>query len=390
MLNTLISSLALAVTVAGQSIVKGKAFDRIAIIWLENTDYELAAGDPSLAALAKKGISLTNYFAVTHPSQPNYAASISGDYYGINHDDLVNIPSNVSTLVDLLEDKGISWAEYQEDMPSVGFTGKSYVNQKTGANDYVRKHNPAVLYDSVAKNSARLAKTKPLTMFNDDLKANSLPQWMFITPNMTSDGESIRYILSPAYSCLVGHDTTVTVAGTWAKKFLEPLLANANFMQNTLVMVTFDENHTYSKQNRVVSILLGDAVPASLVGTTDDSYYNHYSEIATVQANWGLSTLGRWDVGANVFKFVAAKTGDTVRQWSGSVPLSKTFFNASYAGKLNNKNTAPWPVPNTGLVYAARSVLPAIVSTWGKVVGQAAYTSALEIPDGMHPDAEFK
>ena len=42
MLNTLISSLALAATVAGQSIVKGKAFDRIAIIWLENTDYELA------------------------------------------------------------------------------------------------------------------------------------------------------------------------------------------------------------------------------------------------------------------------------------------------------------------------------------------------------------
>lgn len=119
---------------------------------------------------------------------PNYAAAISGDYYGINHDDLVNIPSNVSTLVDLLEDKGISWGEYQEDMPSVGFTGKAYKNPKTGANMYVRKHNPAVLYDSVANKQDRLAKTKPLTSFNDDLKANALPQWMFITPNMTSDG----------------------------------------------------------------------------------------------------------------------------------------------------------------------------------------------------------
>lgn len=94
--------------------VKGKAFDRIAIIWLENTDYDLAIGDPNLAALAKKGISLTNKFAVTHPSMPNYAAAVSGDYYGVNHDDMINIPSNVSTVVDLLEEKGISWGEYQE------------------------------------------------------------------------------------------------------------------------------------------------------------------------------------------------------------------------------------------------------------------------------------
>lgn len=155
--------------------------------------------------------------------------------------------------------------------------------------------------------------------------------------------------------------------------------------------MTFDENHTYGKQNRVVAILLGDAVPTSLVGTTDNTFYNHYSEIATVQANWGLHTLGRWDVGANVFNFVAAKTGDSVRQWAGKVALSNMFFNASYAGKLNNQNkSVPWPVPNSNAVYAGRSVLPAIASTWGAQVGKSAYTTALEIPDGMHPAAEFK
>jgi acid phosphatase len=195
MVSTLALTLALVAniaTVAGQSWVKGKAFDRIAIIWLENTDYDLAAGDPNLAWLANKGISLTNYFAVTHPSQPNYAAAISGDYYGVNHDDMIAIPSNVSTLVDLLEDKGISWNEYQEDMPSVGFQGMSYTNPKTGANMYVRKHNPAVLYDLVAQKQDRLAKIKPLTSFNVDLGKNQLPQWMFITPNMTSDGRYSR------------------------------------------------------------------------------------------------------------------------------------------------------------------------------------------------------
>lgn len=188
----------------------------------------------------------------------------------------------------------------------------------------------------------------------------------------------------------VGHDTTVTVAGTWTRTFLEPLLNNKNFMKNTLVLVTFDENHTYGLQNRVAGILLGDAVPQNLVGTTDDTYYNHYSEISTVQANWGLHTLGRWDVGANVFKLVAEKTGDQLRRWSGKVPLNKMFFNQSYAGKLNNKNTSvPWPVPNTKLEYAGRTVLPAVVKAWGSKSDESAYTTALEIPDGQHPEAEF-
>ena len=45
--------------------------------------------------------------------------------------------------------------------------------------------------------------------------------------------------------------------------------------------------------NRVFSILLGGAVPESLHGTTDKQFYNHYSDIATVEANWNLHTLGR-------------------------------------------------------------------------------------------------
>ncbi|KAF2476244.1 phosphoesterase-domain-containing protein [Lindgomyces ingoldianus] len=377
MLSVLVLALSVLVGTgaATKSGVKGKAFDRLVIIWLENTDYDLAVGDPNLAWLAKKGITLSNHFAVTHPSMPNYAAAISGDYYGINHDAMTSIPSNVSTLVDLLEDRGISWGEYQEDMPYTGFEGFEYRNQQTGANDYVRKHNPAVLYDSTADKSERLAKIKNLTLFEADLKANALPQWMFITPNMTSDG----------------HDTTVTVAGIWTRTFLEPLLNNKNFMNNTLVLVTFDENHTYTKQNRIVGILLGDAVPSSLIGTTDDNYYNHYSEIATAQANWGLHTLGRWDVGANVFKFVAEKTGETVRKWSGKIPLNQMYFNVSYAGKLNNKNTSvPWPVPNTKAEYSGRRVLPAVIQTWGSLADKAAYTTGLETPDGLHPEAEFK
>lgn len=68
---------------------------------------------------------------------------LPGDYFGMDNDDLNFITNNVSSIVDLLEDKGISWGHYQEDMPYSGFEGYSWVNQETGANDYVRKHDPA-------------------------------------------------------------------------------------------------------------------------------------------------------------------------------------------------------------------------------------------------------
>ena len=62
----------------------------------------------------------------------------------------------------------------------------AFPNPKTQANDYVRKHNPAVIYDSVTTVPNRLANIKNLTLFYEDLANNALPQWMFITPNMVS------------------------------------------------------------------------------------------------------------------------------------------------------------------------------------------------------------
>ena len=37
----------------------------------------------NLKELQKLGISLTNYNAVTHPSEPNYIAAAGGDYFGL-------------------------------------------------------------------------------------------------------------------------------------------------------------------------------------------------------------------------------------------------------------------------------------------------------------------
>lgn len=159
-------------------------------------------------------------------------------------------------------------------------------------------------------------------------------------------------------------------------------------MKNTLVLVTFDENHTYTAQNNVLAILLGDAVPANLVGTTDSSYYNHYSEIATVEANWGLNTLGRHDVGANVFKVVADKTGDVVRKWTGTPALSDMYFNKSIAGPFNAEVQTSWNAyaPDVEACYAGRSVSPLVKRQWSSFARkETMYSTSLEVPDYYHP-----
>lgn len=196
---------------------------------------------------------------------------------------------------------------------------------------------------------------------------------MFITPNMTNDG----------------HDTSITTAGAWSKNFLTPLLQNKNFLSNTLVLLTFDENHTYTIGNRVFSILLGDAVPEHLKGTTDSTFYDHYSEISTVEANWGLNHLGRFDVGANVFDLVAQKTGDRNTAWpelTGATPTR--FLNQSFAGPFNSvKSSVGYPPPNSLLVRNGRTILPKVALQWGltELKERSYYTDSAMIPDGLNP-----
>ena len=63
----------------------------------------------------------------------------------------------------------------------------------------------------------------------------------------------------------------------------------------------FDETASYTSNNQVFSVLLGDAVPAASKGTTDGTAYNHYSQMATVENNWSLGNLGLGDATAASF-----------------------------------------------------------------------------------------
>jgi acid phosphatase len=124
----------------------------------------------------------------------------------------------------------------------------------------------------------------------------------------------------------------------------------------------------------VQAILIGGAVPEDLRGTTDDTYYSHYSTISTVAMNWGLPQLGRWDCGANVFEIVANKTGYK----NSVVDLDGLSFNQSYPGPVSDALYTPgfWAAPNTMAKCASgMGVLPAIKAAWGNTTGDMNYTN---------------
>ncbi|KAI8886339.1 hypothetical protein K501DRAFT_177762, partial [Backusella circina FSU 941] len=295
----------------------GKAFNHILQVWFENQDYSTIKALSSFSNIAKQGILLTNFNAITHPSEPNYVAAAGGSNFGINNDDYYNIPSTIPSIFDLLENKGLTWKLYQEDIPSVGFTGYQSGN-------YVRKHNPAVIFDSVGLNSTRAKNIVGSAQLTTDIAAQNLPNWMFYTPNLLNDG----------------HDTSATYAGNWLTTFFANTLNNTYLMENALILLTFDEVHRMKKKkrNQVWSLLLGN-IPSNLKGTTDNTFYTHFSTLNTVEQNWGLGNLGQQDTNAtvsNVFDFAASTLGYTNVAVT-NVPLSNAYITGLLTGKSYNE-----------------------------------------------------
>ncbi|RFU25463.1 hypothetical protein B7463_g10871, partial [Scytalidium lignicola] len=348
------------------SNVKGKVFDRFVNIMMENTDFTFAAGDPNMKLLAAQGLTLTNYYGTTHPSEPNYCAIFGGDHFGMDNDNFNQIPTNVSNIWDILADAGISFASYQENLPYTGFEGFQFLNSGSGANNYVRKHNPPVLFNTNVEKQERLDVIKDFEAFRQDLANDVLPQHVFITPNMLNDA----------------HDTGFTYGADWLYTFVQPLLNDKHFMNNTLLLINFDEDSTYTIPNRVMSIIFSDLLPEELVGATDDTVYTHYSCLSSVEANWDLPTLGRWDVAANVFKWVAGITGDEVRE--PQVPVGNFFLNQSYPGSFAQSLYGPMPVPNTKLEVNGRKVFKDVVEQWSGLQDCTAYDADSVVPpDGL-------
>ncbi|KAL9646653.1 hypothetical protein ABK040_010765 [Willaertia magna] len=257
-----------------------KSFERILIVNFENQPILKTLQRPYFYELATKvGTLLNSYYAITHPSQPNYLTQIAGDYFGWNSDKDINL--NKTNLVDLLEEKKLTWKAYQENYPKE-YSGSSKCFTPSNYDKlYYRKHNPFISFDNIRLNPNRCQKIVNEIQFEKDISLNNLPNVMYYTPNIDNDA----------------HNTGLDFADQWLKKWLPPKLENVKFMNNTLIVLTFDEDDG-NFENHIYTVLIGNMV---VKGGVDNTRYNHYSLLKTIEDNFELGNLGRNDVGATSF-----------------------------------------------------------------------------------------
>src|SRR5512135_2746484 len=135
---------AVAPTYAPTSVPLVPEFQHIVTIVLENKEFGTVIGNPKMPyfnQLAKSYTLLTQLYAVTHPSLPNYLAMIGGDTFGVTFD-CNSCLVGATTLPDLIEASGRTWTTYQEDMPSACYSGFEYAN-------YAIKHNPFMYFKPI-------------------------------------------------------------------------------------------------------------------------------------------------------------------------------------------------------------------------------------------------
>ncbi|MEU6401656.1 alkaline phosphatase family protein [Streptomyces sp. NPDC046985] len=228
------------------------------VVVMENHAYSQVIGSssaPYINSLKSGGANLTQSYAETHPSQPNYFTLFSGSTQGIT-DDSCYTPgfSSAPNLASEQLAAGRTWTSYNESLPSQGSTTCS-------SGDYARKHNPWFGFSNVPTSSA-----KTFAQFPTDY--STLPQLSFVTPNLCSDM----------------HDCSVSTGDTWLKNNLGAYATWAK-THNSLLVVTFDEDNKLSG-NRIPTVLYGQPVaPGSSSATT----YNHYDLLRTLEDGQGLT-----------------------------------------------------------------------------------------------------
>ena len=94
----------------------------------------------------------------------------------------------------------------------------------------------------------------------------------------------------------VGHDTGVAYADRWFSQSFGPLVSDPHFMQDLVMVATFDESGA-SLKNHIYTALFGSGVKP---GSTSNTLYTHYSLLRTVEEAFALGTLGQKDATASL------------------------------------------------------------------------------------------
>jgi acid phosphatase len=247
---------------------------------MENKSYSQiwnTGSTPYITQLGNSYARATNYYAISHPSLPNYLDMFGGSNYGITNDcsPSSSCHINAANLADRLDAKGLTWKGYMESMPSPCYL--------TTSGKYAPKHNPFVYFDNIRNNATRCTSHNvPYSALANDLaSAAKTPNYAMITPNLCSDM----------------HDCSISTGDTWLKNNLPPILKSpACTVDKCLLVLTFDEDDG-SQGNKIVTIFAGSA--AKTGGATSSVKYTHFSLLRTIEKIFGLPTLTSNDAAAS-------------------------------------------------------------------------------------------
>ena len=338
---------AVAATALGKSpksVKKGIAFDHAFVIMLENHGSSSIFGDPNtpyITSLASKYASAPNYYGVTHPSEPNYVALISGSNWGRNDDNPANVFDHTN-VADQLDAARLTWAGYMESLPSVGdVTDAQY---PSNAALYVKKHNPFALFPDISSSSTRVKNIKPLTDLTADLKSGNVANFALIAPNQCHDMHGGVYTKvaadgSDGTPCPYGsanndaNDASLKQkADAFVKQWVGAIMASKIWKTSRVAIFVVSDEADFNGAKATDGwadtsgccdspylpagtqflnssgqpdgntwgggIYGGGKVGAAVItnsgrsgGFSSTAAYNHYSLLATLEWNWGLSYL---------------------------------------------------------------------------------------------------
>lgn len=236
--------------------------DHVVIVVLENKRYDAVIGHrkaPWVNELAAGGANLTNFYAETHPSQPNYLALFSGSTQGVRDNKCPHDLGARPNLGRQLIDAGYSFTGYSEDLPSAGWRGCSH----GGHRGYVRRHVPWVNFSNVPASAHQ-----PYTAFPSDYR--KLPTVAFVIPNLCHDM----------------HDCPKADADSWLRKQFAPYVAWAK-THNSLFVLTFDEDNQ-TDGNHIPTVVAGAGIKPNQYPARAD----HYGLLRTLQDMYALRPTG--------------------------------------------------------------------------------------------------
>jgi len=244
-------------------------FAHVWVLVLENASFAtLAEGtaDPYLQGLiAQYGLS-ANYFAVGHPSQPNYLAMFSGSTQGVTDDGSHDLPGK--NLADQLDAHGKTWRVYEQDYPGGCYAGTSANGKGEGigaAGSYARKHDPAISFDDIRTSPSRCADITGLSGFDP-----AAADFELIVPNTCNDM----------------HSCPESTADSFLSAFI-PQITSSPAFANSVLFITTDEG---TGKNQVATVVVSPLVKA---GYSSSVRHDHYSLLRTIEDAWGLGCLGQ-------------------------------------------------------------------------------------------------